>query len=118
MSWGAVLNSSSLVVGGFVAATTVMSIASVVAELRGDSSRVGRVVSTARWVMPKPVAMGKAGEICQSCASSWKAQGLEPKRLRYVKAADGRIACTANGMEIVICPYCDGDAILKLAQGV
>lgn len=117
VSWDAVVGSSLTVAGGTAAALTVMSIASIVAEVRGGSSRVGRAALTARLLMPKPVTMGNAGDICQSCIKFWRHQKLPGVMLQYVKDSDGRTVHTDGGTEVVVCPHCDGDAILKLAKG-
>ena len=61
--------------------------------------------------------LAKAGDICESCAKFWRHQKLEPKRLVHVFDADGNVMQTEGGRDIVICPHCDGDLILKLPKG-
>lgn len=98
---------------GFVAVQTGMYIARSVAGLRAAFAEVGHAGSTAEATVPnKPLA--KAGDICQSCRKFWEHRKLPIKRLVEVPKADSTVAHTDHGIPIVICPHCDGDAILKL----
>jgi hypothetical protein len=57
------------------------------------------------------------GEVCWSCEPFWEEEKLGPKRMVAVRNAKGDIITTRNhNIEIVVCPHCDGDLILKLAQ--
>jgi hypothetical protein len=56
----------------------------------------------------------EAGDICQGCSKFWLARKLSPKRMVTVFNADGDPIKTEKGLEIVVCPHCDGDTILRL----
>jgi hypothetical protein len=56
----------------------------------------------------------KAGDVCGNCQEFWQTQGLNPKRLVHVFDADGNPLATDSGIEVIVCPHCDGDLILKL----
>lgn len=60
---------------------------------------------TEQQVSPFP----KAGDICQSCKPFWDHQELPPKVIISVAKV------TENySLPIEVCPWCDGDTILKL----
>lgn len=63
---------------------------------------------------PKSKDFPKAGDLCQGCHKFWKQQGENPKYLVHVFDAEGNPVTTEGGVEIVICPHCDGSAILQL----
>lgn len=51
----------------------------------------------------------KPGEICESCKEFWESQNLSPRTMVSIgKDTDER------GIEIVVCPHCDGYTILRL----
>lgn len=54
--------------------------------------------------------LAKAGDECQSCKPFWEARGKPPRRLI---AVDDKTT-EAKGIQVLICPWCDGDAILSL----
>lgn len=57
----------------------------------------------------RPVAFQEPGQVCESCRAFWKAQNLPPQRMISLgKSTEER------GIEIVVCPHCDGDTILRL----
>lgn len=59
----------------------------------------------------------QAGEICESCRKFWESQNLQPKYLVHVFNSEGVEIRTDNEqLEIIVCPYCDGDLILKLEK--
>lgn len=58
-----------------------------------------------------------AGSVCKDCYKFWAHQKLEPKRMVHVFHEDGRILETDNKkIPIIVCPWCDGDFILKLQK--
>jgi hypothetical protein len=61
------------------------------------------------------VKVQDSGGFCQDCYVFWTHQSLEPKRLVQVFYEDGKPMLTEKKqIPIVVCPYCDGDVILKL----
>lgn len=61
----------------------------------------------------------KEGEVCWSCQPFWDEEKSPPQHMVAVRNAQGDIITTRNhDIEIVICPYCDGDLVLKSAQHV
>lgn len=51
----------------------------------------------------------KAGDICEDCFPRWEERKLPPKRLIELPTT------TELGLKIVVCPFCDGDPIVKFA---
>jgi hypothetical protein len=61
--------------------------------------------------------LADSGTTCEACKPFWTAQKLDPKLLVQVFHADGRPMLTEKKqIPIVVCPYCDGDLILKLKK--
>lgn len=56
-----------------------------------------------------PVAQGDPGDECQSCKRFFESHGKPPKRLI---AIPGKF--TDFGVQIVVCPHCDGLPILAM----
>lgn len=58
--------------------------------------------------------LSQAGQVCKGCKDFWEAQKIPPKYLVHVFDEDGNPLKTDSGIEIVVCPHCDGDVILRL----
>lgn len=52
----------------------------------------------------------KAGDECGSCRKFWASQHLAP---RLLVAVDKKVT-EQRHIEVIVCPYCDGAAILRL----
>ncbi len=53
-----------------------------------------------------------AGEICHSCADRWAKKGTKPKILVLLPNTTAK-----KELEVVACPFCDGEPIIKNAPG-
>ena len=53
----------------------------------------------------------RPGEVCTSCQEFWTSQNLPPKHMVSLGSFTEEKA-----IEIVVCPHCDGDMILRLKQ--
>ena len=51
--------------------------------------------------------LAKAGDECETCREFWTSQGKRPRRLVALQTE------TDYGIEIVVCPYCDGSPIIR-----
>lgn len=52
----------------------------------------------------------EAGDICETCRERWEARNQPPKRLVALPTL------TEVGLNVVVCPYCDGTPILQFAS--
>lgn len=52
----------------------------------------------------------QAGDICESCRPRWEKKKRPGKRLIELPAL------TDFGLKILVCPFCDGDPIVKFAN--
>lgn len=63
------------------------------------------------------VKLAESESLCYSCYKFWTHQGLDPKRMVHVFQDDGRVMVTeVKKIPIIVCPWCDGDVILKLSK--
>jgi hypothetical protein len=100
-----------------VVALLVMFIAFVVVAYPGSFGRAG-AISVGRFGLTMSAGAKKplpqAGEVCSSCEPFWTSQKMGPKYLVHVFDPEGNPLKTDSGIEIIVCPHCDGDLILRL----
>lgn len=99
----------ALVRGVSAVVRTIMFTARIVVDRHTDTLKGGRVGS---HVMKTPMAnnvshLQTEGEDCQSCILYRRERKLPPMRMVKIPAT------TERGIEIIICPWCDGDELIK-----
>jgi hypothetical protein len=52
----------------------------------------------------------KAGEVCETCKDFWKSQSRAPKKLVALPSVT-----QVYHSEVAVCPYCDGEPIVRFA---
>jgi hypothetical protein len=99
-----------LMVAGTVIVTRVTCTAPCVVAKHVDSGKVFRMSVKSDKVdkLPQP------GAVCTNCQPYWRKRNLTPKYMVTVFDADGKPITTEIGIEIVVCPHCDGDYILNM----
>lgn len=54
--------------------------------------------------------MARSGDYCQSCKPRWQNAKKVPVRLVSLAAV------SPNHKPVIVCPWCDGESIIKIAQ--